>query len=193
MPSWHTSLASQYTTSPTSTWCTHAHMAHTDTHRHTHRHMVDDTMQCRCPHPTSRAAGLAYSQWLALAIPGLVVLTRFIRDTVVMDILVHTTWITTCTPHTQTHTHTTQDSIENIHLTTNSVLLSNNLLLSPSQLPPPPQLMSTCGARFICGYAPFLMILILSLRAEVVPIAQQEPQSEANRQHSIICFALSLI
>ena len=81
----------------------------------------------RCPHPTSRAAGLAYSQWLALAILGLVVLTRFIRDTIVMDILVHTTWITTCTPHTQTHTHTTQDSIENIHLTTNSVLLSNNL------------------------------------------------------------------
>lgn len=63
-------------------------------------------------------------------------------------------------------------------------------LLSPSQLPPPPQLMSTCGARFICGYVPFLMILILSLRAEVVPIAQQEPQSAVNRQfslHSRLC------
>ena len=47
------------------------------------------------PHPTSRAAGLAHSQRFAAAVFGLVVLARFIRDTVVMDILIHTSRVTT--------------------------------------------------------------------------------------------------
>ena len=39
------------------------------------------------------------------------------------------------------------------------------------------QSMSTCGERLMSGKAPFLSNLMRSLRAEVVPIAQQEPQS----------------
>ena len=40
------------------------------------------------------------------------------------------------------------------------------------------QLIRTCGERLISGKTAFLLILILSLRADVVPIAQQEPQSK---------------
>ena len=47
----------------------------------------------------------------------------------------------------------------------------------PPQLPPPLQLMMTCGERRICGKEPLRRMEIRSLRAEVVPIAQQEPQS----------------
>ncbi len=39
------------------------------------------------------------------------------------------------------------------------------------------QLIRTCGERLMSGKVAFLIILILSLRADVVPIAQQEPQS----------------
>ena len=39
------------------------------------------------------------------------------------------------------------------------------------------QLMSTWGERLMSGNTPFLRSLMRSLRAEVVPMAQQEPQS----------------
>ena len=54
---------------------------------------------------------------------------------------------------------------------------SKSTLRLPWQLPPPLQLIRTWGESWILGQVLFLMIEIRSDRAEVVPKAQQPPQS----------------
>ena len=53
----------------------------------------------------------------------------------------------------------------------------------PPQEPPPLQLRMTCTERRICGKDPLRRMEIRSLRAEVEPIAQQEPQSTQQKKH----------
>ena len=48
--------------------------------------------------------------------------------------------------------------------------------LPPLHVPPPLQLISTCGARIVSGYAPLRAIFSRSLSEESVPNAQHEPQ-----------------
>ena len=66
----------------------------------------------------------------------------------------------THTQHTRSHSHTHAQTHTHTHTLTVT------------------QLMRTWGERLMSGKVWFRIILILSLRADVVPMAQQEPQSE---------------
>ena len=74
------------------------------TYTHVHMPPLPHTLSAS-PHPTSWTAGLTHTERLALPVTGLVVLTGLIRDTFVMDILIHTTGITTCTHTTHRREH----------------------------------------------------------------------------------------
>ena len=69
--------------------------------------------------------------------------------------------------HTDSHTHTKY-----------TITLTHECTDTHTHTLTVTQLMRTWGERLMSGKVWFRIILILSLRADVVPMAQQEPQSE---------------